>query len=620
MPSDLRLELDDAGGRIPLAEDALQGVQRVVVAADRVRPAALIDTVTALQSAGAAQLTVEAPGDVLGEEGVLDALARAGVSEFLVPCFSLRPRVHDALGGRPGTLPAWLAGVRAAAACARTFLVVPLTRANLKDLRALVDFAAETAPRLTGVLLTLPRPGEASVRGERVPPAAAAAAAARVFAHCKRRGLETGLTDPRGVSPCAAQGALDDFGVVFHERYAFFRGREETLARVPACASCSLSAACRGIEPATVAEAGAGALRPIPLEVSAAWKLTPLNRRGTREFRHVSPFESAHAPEPRSLIRVNGHCNMSCAFCFVDRTVPDFPEAELLAQIAALHAAGGRHLVLSGGEPTLHPALPGLLAAARDLGFHTLEIQTNGVRAADPEYARALTDAGLNKVSVSLHSRHAERSDAITRLPGGFAKTTAAIAQLQQLGVRTQIAHVITRENHRDLPNFVRFVATQLRAKAPTAAPLEICFAVAQGISDLVFPWVMPKFSEIRPHLTEALELCFEHDIGFGGLIGQGGTPPCVLGRDLRYHLPALHQVYKSADHDRQFGKGARCSECSFDAHCLGVRRQYLEIFGDAELSPLSVPVPAAASPLQAGAAPGDLIPARRLRKAALPS
>src|SRR5262249_28696518 len=157
------------------------------------------------------------------------------------------------------------------------------------------------------------------------------------------------------------------------------------------------------------------------------WKLKRINRLEQREFKNVSSFENEVENLGRSLIRINGHCNMSCAFCFIDRTVPDFETEGLKRSIEAMAKQNLDHIVLSGGEPTLHPDLPALVAHARALGFRTIEMQSNGVKAADMAYARTLADAGLNKVTVSLHSIDPDHSDKITRLPQAFGKTIKAM-------------------------------------------------------------------------------------------------------------------------------------------------------------------------------------------------
>jgi MoaA/NifB/PqqE/SkfB family radical SAM enzyme len=287
---------------------------------------------------------------------------------------------------------------------------------------------------------------------------------------------------------------------------------------------------------------------------------------------------------------------MSCSFCFVDRTAPDFAGDGLRANIDEMAAAGGKHLVLSGGEPTLHPELPRLLAHGKSLGFEVIEIQTNGVKCADRAYTEKLVEAGLTKATMSLHSHRPEHSDRITRLPNAFGKTIRAIHHFRELGVETQIAHVITKANYEDLPAFVRF----LRSEFPRGGRgLSICFAIAQGISDLVYGWVVPTFTEVKPFFREALDFCLENELGFGGMIGQGGYPPCMLDGDLRYYRENLRNVFVSDDWDSQFHKSPRCRECSFDPYCVGPRKSYVETYGDGEIRPFeasiegAVPLPA---------------------------
>ncbi len=115
----------------------------------------------------------------------------------------------------------------------------------------------------------------------------------------------------------------------------------------------------------------------------------------------------------------------------------------------------------------------------------------------------------------------------------------------RRLGVLTQIAHVITKANYKELPDTMRYLRSEFPAEG---GHLSICLAIAQGISDLVFQWVIPTFSEIKPFVSEALDFCLETGVGFGGMIGQGGYPPCMLDGDLRYYDDNLDKVFKSDD------------------------------------------------------------------------
>jgi MoaA/NifB/PqqE/SkfB family radical SAM enzyme len=547
---------------------------------------------------GIERLSLVTDGPPLARPGAVERLVASGVDRVFVVCGGVRRRVYEAVMNDAAFVEA-LEGIRQAATSPiELHLVVPVLSASEADVLPLLQYVLAMGGRLSGFFLSVPelRLVPPSYRPALLPYPRLARLAERVFSLCQRERVAYGFHEKRGVLPCASDGALDRFGTVFVQHLDALKHRPADLAfdRVDACKTCSLLPACPGVEKTYLDTFGREGFTPVPLDVSMDWRLKPIARLEQRDFKSVSAFDNHAENRGRSLLRINGHCNMSCAFCFIDRTVPDFATDEMKRSIDELAVRNLDHLVLSGGEPTLHPDLPALVAHGRALGFRTIEIQSNGVRAADPAYARLLADAGLNKVTVSLHSVDPEHSDRITRLPGAFQKTIAAMHNFRRLGVLTQVAHVITRSNFQELPATVRF----LREEFPEeGGPLSICFGIAQPISDLVYTWVMPRFDEIRPFMREALDYCLEHDVGFGGMIGQGGYPPCMLDGEMRYYERNLENIYRSSDHGEQFQKPPRCAECSFDPWCLGVRRYYVDTYGDEEIRPFRRDIPAAPPP-----------------------
>ncbi|MFT3769694.1 MAG: radical SAM protein [Minicystis sp.] len=553
--------------------------------------------VRACREMGLQHFALETEGRPLAEPGVVESLVDQGFEKVFVHAGGIRKRVHETVMHDDGFVEA-VQGMRLVAASKLDlYVVTPVLRWTEADLEPLLDYLLLMEGRLTGFLLWAPEVARVAPAFRRVllPHGAQARIAARIFDGCARRQVEYGFYEKRGLLPCAAGGALDRFGTVFFDRLNHLKhnpnSRQERFERVPACASCSLEQSCPGVDAAYLATFGAGEIAAIPLDVSMNWKLKRINRLEERGVKNVSAFDNDVENNGRSLVRINGHCNMSCSFCFIDRTVPDFETEGLKRAIDDLARKNLDHLVLSGGEPTLHPDLDKLIAHGKALGFRTIEIQTNGVKAADMEYAKRLADAGLNKITVSLHSVDPDHSDKITRLPGAFAKTMRAMHNFRQLGVLTQVAHVITKSNFRELPDTVRFLRTEFPQESGW---LSICFGIAQPISDLVYTWVMPQFEEVKPFMRQALDYCLDTGVGFGGMIGQGGYPPCMLDGDLRYYEGNLGNIYRSADHDQQFHKAPRCKECSFDPWCLGVRKYYVETYGDAEIKPFRAEVPAA--------------------------
>ncbi|MFM7296656.1 MAG: radical SAM protein [Planctomycetota bacterium] len=534
-------------------------------------------------------ISVETDGRALAADGVIDRLVEAGVEKVFVVLGGGRPKVHDQVMQDPGAFVEAIEGTRRAASSRlELYVVMPVIRWSEKDIEPFLHWLIEHA-KPKGFLLALPLVSrvQPSARAALLPYGEIAALAARIFTVCARSKVEYGFSHRRALPPCAALGEMDRFGTFFFDRIDYLRLADPAeFDRIDACGECSLKEVCPGVERAYLDHFGRAGFAAIPLTVSMDWKLKQVNKLDGRDFKNVSDFHNDDASRQRSLIRINGHCNMSCAFCFVDRTVPDFPEGEILAAIERLAARNLTHLVLSGGEPTLHPALPRFIARAKELGFQTIEVQTNGVKTADLDYARSLVDAGLNKVTCSLHSVDPAHSDKITRLPGGFWKTVRSLHHFRALGVLTQVAHVVTRDNYQELPETVRF----LRAQYPDGGGhLSICFGVAQPISDLVYTWVLPRFDEIKPYMRAALNYCLETHVGFGGMIGQGAYPPCMLDGDMRYYAHNLQNIYRSPDYEDQFFKPEQCRECSFDPYCMGVRRIYVETYGDAEIRPFQV-------------------------------
>src|SRR5215813_7936145 len=111
-------------------------------------------------------------------------------------------------------------------------------------------------------------------------------------------------------------------------------------------------------------------------------------------------------------ISVTDRCNFRCTYCmpkdlfgpdyaFLARSeVLSFEEITRLARIFRGH--GIEKVSLTGGEPLLRKGLPRLIEMLAGIGGLDLTLTTNGSLLA--RQARALKDAGLNRVTVSLDS------------------------------------------------------------------------------------------------------------------------------------------------------------------------------------------------------------------------
>jgi radical SAM protein with 4Fe4S-binding SPASM domain len=141
-------------------------------------------------------------------------------------------------------------------------------------------------------------------------------------------------------------------------------------------------------------------------------------------------------------------CNNECPHCYnePDRlAMGSLPVAEWKRIFEKLVAVGVPHFIFTGGEATLHPDLPELIAHADSLG-PIVGLNTNGRRIAHLPYMEELARAGLNHVQVTLGSCHAGVHDAMMGATS-FHQTVRGIENAVQSGVHAITNTTLMRAN-----------------------------------------------------------------------------------------------------------------------------------------------------------------------------
>ena len=90
-------------------------------------------------------------------------------------------------------------------------------------------------------------------------------------------------------------------------------------------------------------------------------------------------------------VEITQRCNNRCSYCDQPKSERDMSAAQFTVLLDDLTRDGVEAVALGGGEPTLHPALPDLLTAARRRGLRA-GLTTNSC---DPGLVTVLADAGL---------------------------------------------------------------------------------------------------------------------------------------------------------------------------------------------------------------------------------
>lgn len=301
-----------------------------------------------------------------------------------------------------------------------------------------------------------------------------------------------------------------------------------------------------------------------------------------------------------ALFRLGEMCNNACPMCSNSgRTEAFFTEREeLLRRVARLADLGMPRVVLTGGEPTIHPAFWDVVAALRARGV-AWDINTHGRSFAAPGFAARAADEGLQRAIVSLHSH---RPDVAAVISGtgeqGHHETVAGIEALQAAGVWLMLNLVLTRANLDHLGEYLRWCGQRF-GPAPPVFKLVFPTTIGRGGG---WDGIQLSFTEVRAPLAEAVAAADE--LGLRVLFES--FPNCVLGRprarnqgragfgethyldditgDRLYpidHIEAALSAYPE-----------RCAGCAALKRCPGVPPEYVRRYGADELAPF----PAAAA------------------------
>lgn len=131
-------------------------------------------------------------------------------------------------------------------------------------------------------------------------------------------------------------------------------------------------------------------------------------------------------------------CNLRCAYCHAGPLLEPAPEERIAFDRLAAFLSDKRDwidgVVVCGGEPTLHPGLPELCRALREMGFG-VKLDTNGTR---PQVVGELIDAGLiDAVSMDLKTT-ADRFAELTRSDVDPAVVDASLRMLAAAPLETE--------------------------------------------------------------------------------------------------------------------------------------------------------------------------------------
>ena len=168
---------------------------------------------------------------------------------------------------------------------------------------------------------------------------------------------------------------------------------------------------------------------------------------------------SSRDRKPIVVWNITRTCNLRCVHCYADSHAERYPGElsweQCCAVIDDLADYKVNALLLSGGEPLLHPQLPQILQRATERGLK-VTISTNGTRIT-PEYARMFKELGVAYVGISLDGI-GDVHDQFRGVKGAFEGAIRGFKLCEEVGQKTGLRLTLTRNNVQSMEQILNFI------------------------------------------------------------------------------------------------------------------------------------------------------------------
>lgn len=154
-------------------------------------------------------------------------------------------------------------------------------------------------------------------------------------------------------------------------------------------------------------------------------------------------------------LELTEQCNLSCVFCYNSQKPIISGLSERILQ--RLIEEGVLEIVLTGGEPMLHPKFSEILKFCTD-NFVRVMIQTNGTLISK-EWARLFSRLGVFGINISLHGLE-DVHEGLTQVNGSFQKALDGIRNVIYADKNIRLASncVLTKKNFKFVNEQVNFL------------------------------------------------------------------------------------------------------------------------------------------------------------------
>lgn len=285
-------------------------------------------------------------------------------------------------------------------------------------------------------------------------------------------------------------------------------------------------------------------------------------------------------------IKLGYNCNNKCLFCLnQDKRAFSYNNEELKEQIRKSAESGCQRLIVSGGEPLIYKNFFEILKYAKMCGIPYYEIQTNGRILSYEEVVKKIKEICTNvHFLISFHYPNSEMYQKYSQVDG-FDQVLEGFKNLQKNNLEFTTNTVLFKANI----NYLNQIFDILEGVGSKRGQFR--FIDGTNVKNEFFDFV-PKMEEVIPKIKEVILKHPKMKIRIHEI------PYCLLGEELikfispvpnieRENYNLKKNVLNSREIVQQQFENPNCKECVYKNECIGVRKTYLEFYGDKEIKPI---------------------------------
>ena len=271
-------------------------------------------------------------------------------------------------------------------------------------------------------------------------------------------------------------------------------------------------------------------------------------------------------------------CNFNCGFCYVHQNSKELSADEWIRIAQEAKAAGTTWLVVTGGEPLVHPEFKTIWKALCNMGFF-ITLQTNATLITD-EILQLFNDYPPKLVKITLYGTNDDVYEKVCGIQQGFTKVNDGIHRLMSMNIPITMVSTITKDNEDDTRNMAWYAYCH---HIPWTATGGLRSSNRGGINDVAHLRDMEKVKEAeRQHMKKLLDkpldpnrrpctYCKDYRLGYW-ITWNGNMQFCSFMNIP--HISILHHTFLEAwqkllDFEDNLQWPKECTTCEANKLCF---------------------------------------------------